>query len=259
MADTKVRFVYSNQAEGCTVTSTDAATGFPATCAVDLDRTTYWKAGTDSYTNEYLRVDLGSAKTITGLGLANHNIGALTGTQKLQYSTNDSSWSDAATIAPATTGDYYARINNGSGYSAQYWRLLLNSASGQYPYVGEFYLGTCLTVTNNPDIGFVVEDVWQDLVSQSIAGHQVVKQTGRLTTLHRARWNPTTESQMSELRTLLVAQQGRYKPFFYAPRNDSSSVSEGAAYYVRLADSRWSREEIVTGVWGFDLTLEEQQ
>lgn len=258
MADTKVRFVYSNQSEAGSPTSTDAATGFPATAAIDLDRTSYWKAAT-AYTNGYLRVDLGSSKTITGLGLANHNIGTLTGTQKLQYSTNDSTWSDAATIAPAATGDYYARINTGTGYTARYWRLLLNSSGAERAYVGEFYLGTCATVTNNPDIGFVVEDVWQDLSSASIAGHQVVKETGRLTTLHRARWNPTTEAQMTEIRTVLVAQSGRLKPFFYAPRSDSSTLAEGPAYYVRLADARWTREEIFTGVWGFDLTLEEQQ
>lgn len=259
MADTRVRFVYSNQAEGCTATASDAATGFPATSAVDMDRTSYWKSLTDSYTNEWLKVDLGSAKLITGMGLANHNIGTLTGTQKLQYSDNDSTWSDAATIAPATTGDYYVRINTGAGYTKRYWRLLLNSTSGQYPYVGEFYLGTCLTVTNNPDISFTVEDVWQNLSSTSIAGHLVVKETGRITTLHRAKWNPTTEAQMTELRTVLLAQSGRLKPFFYAPRSDSSALAEGPAYFVRLYEPRWQREELFPGVWGFDLVLEEQQ
>jgi len=123
----KVRFVYDDKAESRTITATSEASGFPATAAVDLDRSTIWKANAAGTQN--LTVDLGSAQTISGLGIANHNVGALTGTQQLRASTDNFAASNdlIKTLVPGASGDYYA---NFTGVSYRYWRLV-TAATGK--------------------------------------------------------------------------------------------------------------------------------
>src|SRR3990172_1055622 len=172
----KVRFVYDDKAESRTITATSEASGFPATAAVDLDRSTIWKANAAGTQN--LTVDLGSAQTISGLGIANHNVGALTGTQQLRASTDNFAASNdlIKTLVPGASGDYYA---NFTGVSYRYWRLVTAATGAERAQVGEFYLGTFIELAEWADTDFEHRRVWQNTESRALSGVRVVKQSGR--------------------------------------------------------------------------------
>jgi len=253
-----VRFLYDDKAENATIAATSEASGFPATSAVDLDRTSVWLAAAAGAQD--LVIDLGAAYPIGGLGLANHNLGTLTGTQSVRASTDNFAASDVAikTLAPAATDDYYADFGGVQTY--RYWKVRTNATGAQRAQIGEIYFGTFVEMAVNPDVGWKEKDIFVDLNSQAISGVKVYKETGRAVRGFSGKWNPTNTALKDSIRTILLAQRGALKPFFYIPRADSSTPTEGLAYFVRYAGNEWDQEEIfANGVWGITLDLEEQQ
>lgn len=122
---TELRLIYADEdgsaidhASGLTPTSNETMTNI--TYATDGYESTVAVA-TSAETNAYLRVDLGTAQVISGCLLVWDDSGHSVGHGKLQYSSNDSDWSDA----------YEYEIGNASLYrlhalptptSARYWR-----------------------------------------------------------------------------------------------------------------------------------------
>jgi len=261
MASINVRLIYGHLTDKVTVTGSSEATGFPAENAVDLSRSTQWKCNTTG--DQTLTVDLGSAQAVTGLGLANHNLGTMdTGgyTVTLRYSTDNFVGDDniAKTLVLADDSDYFATFGS---LTKRYWQLKVITGTGTSMEVGEFYLGTAKTLANNPDTGgaFTDQPTAQTLMSQSLSGVATVKKTGRIT---RAISMPFTERVTAEwtvIEAIHASQDGPFKPLFYVPRNDSAAPTEGDAYMVRLTDALMPHFESFAGIHSFTVNLKEEQ
>lgn len=120
-----------------TVTASSEDADFPkenATDALDWD---YWSP---TSLPAWIRVDAGEARDVTYMAVAAHNLSSKGVTVTPQYSTDDSSWTDA------TTG----QVPNDDGpimflfdvTTARYWRLYLSG--GSIPQVGVVYVGRAL-------------------------------------------------------------------------------------------------------------------
>ena len=253
-----VRFIYGHFTDAVTVTASTEDADFPAENAVDLNRRTQWKATDEAA--ETLTVDLGAATLVTGLFVGNHNMKALiddSGVCQLRGSTDDFSASDVLVkaLVPTNDDDYYATFSN----TFRYWRLSLDNTGGTLlPEIGVFYLGTAITLDNNPDVGMDDFPGSTDIVSRSLSGAKVVKQLGRFTYETRAIFRDRVTAERTDALTL-YERQTRHKPPAYIPRDDSASPTEGNARYVRFQDPRLPNREVFTDTWDFQLNFSEEQ
>jgi hypothetical protein len=262
MASINVRLIYGHLTDKVTVTASSEATGFPAENAVDLSRSTQWKGTAEATIT--LTVDLGAATAATGLGVANHNLGTLATdgyTIELKGSTDDFAISDVLvkTLAPADDDDYFATFGS---VSYRYWRIKAAKGGGTLTgEVGEFYLGTAVTLAGNPDTGggFTDEPMAQTLMSQSLSGVATVKKTGRITRAVSMPFTNRVTAEWTVIEAIHASQNGPYKPLFYVPRNDSAAPTEGDAYMVRLADALMPHFEGFAGIHSFTVNLKEEQ
>jgi len=156
-------------------------------------------------------------------------------------------------LVPASDADYYATFGS-SNY--RYWRLQMTSVGATAPQVGEFYLGTALTLANNPDVGLPGADVPQTFVSRSISGRKIVKKTGRTTRREEMTFTALSAAEWANLNTVHTAQNGNWKPLFYVPWN-SGTPTEGPAFFSRIERYDW--EDIGFDLYDARLVLEEEQ
>jgi hypothetical protein len=257
-----VRMIYDNQVDHAAATASTEATGFPVENAVDMNRGSQWKTTTSG--THQLTVDLGSSPTLSGLGVANHNLGTLDGggyTITLRGSTDNFSVSNdiVKTLTVANDDDYFATFTPTSSY--RYWRLQADTGSGTAMEVGVFYLGTAITLDNNPDTGTGFADVptAQVLQSQSISGLAVVKKVGRITRQFSMTFSNRLTAEWTDMETIFDTQDGPYKALFYVPRDDSASPTEGNAFYCRFTDPILQHNEVFQGIHNFGVGLREQQ
>jgi hypothetical protein len=199
---------------------------------------------------------------VTGLGVANHNLFTLDSdvyTLTLRWSTDNFGASDNSikTLAPADDDDYYA---DGFSQSARYWRLQATSGAGTLAMqVGEFYLGTALTLDANADTdgGFRDELQSVDLMSRALSGLAVVKQMGRSVYETRMAFTNRPVAEHTDAVTLYDSQT-RLKPLVYVPRADSGTPTEGSARFVRFTDAKLPSSEVWADIWNFELNVREE-
>lgn len=138
------RIGWHTRARSLTPSASTEATGYPAIAARNDDTFEFWRP---TAVPAWWKVDLGSAQSINYCGIAAHNFGTAGTTVKVQYSSNDSSWSDAsdasaapATAAPSDDGEMLFLF---PAQSARYWRIYVD---GAIPTVGVIYLGSILVM-----------------------------------------------------------------------------------------------------------------
>ncbi|MFQ5792339.1 MAG: hypothetical protein ACE5JI_17865 [Acidobacteriota bacterium] len=259
MASNNVRFIYGHLTERKTVTGSSEATGFPAENAVDLDRSSVWKGdttGTDS-----IKVDLGSAKAVSGVGIANHNLKTLIdggATIELHKSSDNFVANDVLVflVVPTSDNDYYGTF---ASTTERYWRLQATNGAGTAMQIGEFYLGTNQELTQNPEVGMDDEIVSHNLLSRSFGGVSVIRQLGRQTRRFAMTWTALNATERDEIKIVVTTQLGSLKPFFYAPRSDTSTSPQGEGFFVRFESNSFRVKERFTGVFSLTATLVEEQ
>ena len=89
------------------------------------------------------RIDLGTARNINYVGIAGHTIGQSGGAVIVEYSTNDSDWTEfLPEIAPADNTPIVFAVE--SFDFARYWRIRITSGSA--PKIGVIYVGRYLAL-----------------------------------------------------------------------------------------------------------------
>lgn len=122
---------------GSTVSASTEATGQPKENATDGLDWDYWSP---TSLPAWIKVDAGESKTVTYMAVAAHDLATQGVTVTPQYSTDDSSWSDAATgTVPNDDGPLMFLF---STTEARYWRLHLSG--GSVPKVGVVQVGRAL-------------------------------------------------------------------------------------------------------------------
>jgi hypothetical protein len=253
-----VRFIYDNKAYLRPATASTTQTGLSANSVTDHDRGTIWKATATG--TQWVRVDLGAAYPITGLGIANHNLNAIAGAKTLRASTDNFVGSDVsiATLAPtatATDTDYYHSFTSAS---YRYWEVRIGVGGGDpFPFIGEVFLGTIVAATINQDIGFEDGYTWPQRFAEGEDGALHVNVTGRRVITASMEWGVSQIAAMQVLEQVQLWGQGRGNPYFYIPLQSTGGTAYGRAYMVRNAGPSWSRTAIFTDVYDFGFQFQE--
>lgn len=150
---------------GATVTSSSEHSAFNADDLVlDEDDSTYWRgesvtAPADPVLDQWLRIDLGAARTITYYRIVQASAAFRSTSSKLQSSTDGTTWTDAVTFGPfSDTG----LDELGAPITARYWRLYglemdpLIFMSGNSWGVASIYLFSGQPTEQAP--GHIIED-----------------------------------------------------------------------------------------------------
>lgn len=248
-----VQFGYAYLSENATAAASTTASNYDAQNVVQVDRAVSWKAGGTS--SEWVRLDLGSAKTPTFLGIVGGNWSAWTSV-KLQHSPDGSAWTDFLTLSslPSDSSyDYFALLT--AAPSRQYWRLFFTTVSAA-PQLECFYLGTAVELTWNPP-GQDEDDDFNVHEDEAASGAISAEEFGRRRTTFRMPFAYRPRAHRDQFRTVLRAEGGSKRPFFYVPRDDSGSGAAGQAFLVRHV-SRFPNSEEWTDLFNFTAVLREE-
>jgi hypothetical protein len=250
-----VRLIGSYKSDLASASATSTAAGYDVDNVVVLDRNSIWVAGGTGAIN--LTLDLGSAKSVSAVGIANHNGHLWTG-GVLRASTDNFAASNdlIATFSGMADGsDYYHAFNSAS---YQYWRIATTSSTSAMQ-VGIFYLGLSTVLTQNPDIGMATEDVYNVERAVAQSGAIVAEQWGRRLLRPNLVWSSgVTTAAKDELRDFLRTEGGPLRPFWYVPLETSTTPVNGRGYLVRLVPNTFRTVEIFTGLWGMAAELLEE-
>ncbi len=145
----------ATSANGASATGIDNYSGTPAD-AIDVNDSTAWMSTTLTNASPWLKVNLGSARTITGFRLLEPSNECHRMTQyKIESSTDDSNWTNRYTSPTNLTGGDTGLVSLTSA-SAQYWKITgLGSAGncGTQIYTFELHDSSSFpavsSVTNN--------------------------------------------------------------------------------------------------------------
>lgn len=252
MASRHVTLIGAYLSELCSATATDTASGYAASNVVTLDRNLLWRANSTGTID--LVLDLGAAKSVSAVCIANHN-GNLWSGAVLQRSPDNSTWTTVCTLSGLTAGqDYFQKF---AAQSYQFWRIRTTGSSAPMQ-VGIFYLGTPTVLTYNPWTGW--EDADQFNVERATAqsGAIVAEQWGRRLLAASMSWGLVETTARDQLRDFLRVEGGPLRPWWYAPRDDSADSVYGRAYLVRLIEVRFAAKENVSGYFEMSLSFLEE-
>lgn len=130
------------QAVTPTVTTSGGVAGYPV---INVTDPATWSSWRPSRSNGWVRYDFGVATSISGCGIAAHNMATsgVTGVA-VQSSTNGSTWTARATYEPLTDEDLFIMF---PAVSARYWRVLL---TGPAANIGVVVFGSRLVFPHAP-------------------------------------------------------------------------------------------------------------
>lgn len=139
--------LYDNRFLDAVPVADDTATGYDIVSIRDLRTFKSWKAA-NTTTPKYFKVNCGSAKTADTVAILSHNLGTISADFTIQYSTDDTNWSDAfSAIDPAND---LAIMKLFTSQSKQYWRGKINGTISDKPFMGEVLLGARLEFPKFP-------------------------------------------------------------------------------------------------------------
>lgn len=198
-------------------------------------------------TGGYVEIDFGTATTIGGVALINHNLTAgATVTLKGGASANPSTLTVTLTYRQYDT---WSAVSTSTSY--RYWRLAISETNTSNTEIGELVLGTLSTFSRAHNYGH------GQAVSRGMASHET-----ELGVRYEARrwkrrewtlnWRNLTTAQLAEIQALDTAVDGSRLPFVWIP--DTSTTE---CYYVRKqTQQEWSN---TTGEhWDAALQLREE-
>lgn len=246
-----VRLIGGFLSDLASTSASSTASGYDSDNVVMLDRTSLWKASASGAAS--ITLDLGSAKTVSAIGLANHNGGAWTG-GKLERSSDNSNWTTVVSFTSMVTGEDYFHTFTGASY--QYWKVSVTGSTAAMQ-IGVFYLGTPITLTYNPWVGQSTEDVYNVETATAQSGQTVTEEWGRRLLRTSMAWDVVETTAKDQVRDFLRTEGGPLRPFWYVPRDDSTSNVYGRAYLVRAVDGTFKASEIFGGLWSMSVTVQE--
>jgi hypothetical protein len=130
------------------MTSDEAAAGFPVTNLVNVSTAEKWKATTTGV--QYVTVHLGTPGQADYIGIAAHNFGTAGVAVQLQTSTDGAVWTDLGDdFLPGDDSPIMARFDV---TTASWWRLKLTPTSAA-PEMAILYLGKLLVLQRNLYVG----------------------------------------------------------------------------------------------------------
>ena len=132
-----------------------------------------WRSNTVT-ASAWLRCDLGAAQSITTLAIASPVVSGVTGTFKLQWSSDNTNWNDVAGVSWAhslTVGRGNLWLFTFASQSARYWRIFFTFASGSgYIEIGHVFLGPRFSPSYNINAGIQLNRDDNSSLTRSASG-----------------------------------------------------------------------------------------
>ena len=169
-------FLYENQFDTATVTSSSAATAFPVSNLKNPFRTKVWRTAGGTPGTATLDIDLGiGTKSITCVALIGYSWTSAPGTLQVEFddSANHGSPEHTETLTwaanPTVNGNYGTIIKTFTSKDERYIRLNVVNAAGDWD-LGRIFLGTYFQPTRNYTMDWSSSIVDPSIVSQTIGG-----------------------------------------------------------------------------------------
>lgn len=174
MANLRVLWNNLATAAASVASASASASALPPANAQTIDRTAVWRSSTTTG-DQWLRIDFGSALTVTAIAIANPKLHT-GGTMKVQYSSDGASWTDAAPTAAFPTMDADTKVTYLfiTSISRRYWRILFTNTGAVSDYVelGYLFVGTYFEPANNVVSPFITPIHDPSIVARSITGQR---------------------------------------------------------------------------------------
>lgn len=144
-----------------TASSTATANGYFVANVADYKPWLTWWRPSRINNEEWIKVDLGYTSDTQGfrkpdtLIILDHNLKRSKAKVYIEYSDNDSSWTEATNFTPADNYLQFAKFTSASAH--RYWRVRMTSTTTTFygfPYIGQMYLGRRLDWTEGVQPGW---------------------------------------------------------------------------------------------------------
>jgi hypothetical protein len=253
-----MRIFYDNLIDYASVVISAATVdnAFPASNVAHQHKAKVYRTGT-SQAAEYVKFDLGSAKSVTSIIILAHTLTAGDTLLKCEASTDDFS-STAFTQNLTYAANLIAQ--NFSSQSYRYWRFsFTKSAAGQTRDIGRIFLGTYYQTTEAPDYdGLDLEREDLSTIQRSVGGqvYADIRSQYRAPILD---FSAVSKTQKETFETI-AARVGKHTSFFAQIDENAGSGVESEFLYVNF---RKLPKFSVSGFdnelkWDTRLELEEQ-
>lgn len=204
-----------------------------------------------------LIVDLGSAQSLTGVAILNHNVTSLTGNQGFRVRAADDIGITAGVINPKTSSTLNATAPAAKDHVLQfaataakrYWELAFDVAAAQTIYLGEVMLFTSVQLSR--------QRIYGSGEAEEILGTKQRMQYGTTRASYLGgpirrlewKWADLTAAQRIELRTMWAAARGFVTPllliFSYEAVSTAAAAAEQECLYGNLEKNefRWAEHD----------------
>lgn len=212
-----------------------------------MDIPYYLTAGT---TTEAMKIDLGSAQTVCGWAILNHNISALGGGSiQISHSPDDITYTSvkSASTVNTTVPKNKDTVLQFAAVSRRYWKITFTHATSSALQIGELYcFGTSTTLTRG-----MTDGSGEGLEIMSVGVQMMYGETrstffGGPRRTKRLRWQDFTMANMLELQTMWLAAYGNVNPFLwiesYEAVSTAAAVTEQDCIFGRFTNATfdWS-------------------
>lgn len=132
----KPKFLYNNLLTAATLSASGTYTGYTVQNILDEKPFTYWMAAAAG--SNWIKGQFGSAQLVNCIGIVGHNLHTVGATVYVEYSSDGTNWSTAASNVPAD--DLAFMISFAFETTYAYWRLRIENTSG-IPMIAVLFMG----------------------------------------------------------------------------------------------------------------------
>ncbi len=246
-----MRFYYDNKwiETAGTITASSEASGYPVTSLGDYIVATKWRSTGDS--DEWVKIDFGSAVSITDVTIIDHNF-TNAATVKIQGNASDS-WGSPSVDETITWRDYIMD-KNFTGGSYQWWRVHIADAANADTFVELGYL----FIGNNFTLGDIIEREFSLMYLENSLIHET--RTGQVygdKGISRRLWAfnlPHIEgSEITNLDTMW-GSVGKYRPFVFFL--DETDTANNPPAFGRFSED-WDWNHITRNIYNLSFPIVE--
>lgn len=251
-----MRFFYNNLIDvpGVGITATSAQTALPATNVAQEHMARTWRT-TGSNTSEYVQFDLGSAKSVSSLLVAGHDLTAGDSNIYLAKTNSLPFFSDHGDTPMTYASGVISNIFTAASW--RYWQFRFDkSASSQIRNIGRIFLGAYTDISEDFDWGDFDQGRKDLSLNYRSIGGQTWSEQREQYRIFTGTASAVSQASADSLETIASAV-GTHTPFFVRLNtSDSTSVPTGEYLYVKFRSLQGRKVSGYDGEYKWDVKIE---
>ena len=259
---------------GATLTASSTATGYDVNHVKDRLSFTYWKSVT--YTNEWIKIDLGATSSVyaNAIAITGHNLYTTNADYAVQYSTDDVTYSPAVVNPYPQEGHIFSdaptlvtSVDWSAGSGSRYWKIRFDFGDSAIQ-IGSICLGRKLELPERMDQGFDPDALQLALMqSRSRGGTFVGNVAGHVKQRVKLKFGPAGLSRSSfhdatgtpSVQDFLRNYWAKGKPFWFKWGGEPTADTHYRhGYYCHPPADAKSTMPMITSTrrgWGFEFDV----